>query len=60
MSLSYFIILGAERRKEEKNMFCFPMAWVRQNRLTAALGQHEANAEICSCASAKAKLTIFS
>lgn len=48
MSLSYFIILGAERRKEEKNMFCFPMAWVCHNRLTAALGQHKTNAKICS------------
>jgi len=48
MSLSYFIILGAERRKEEKNMFCFPMAWVCHNRLTADLGQHGANVKIFS------------
>lgn len=48
MSLSYFIILGAEKRKEEKNMFCFSVAWVCHKRLTVALGQHGENAKMCS------------
>jgi len=48
MSLSYFIISGVEKRKEEKNMFCFPVAWVCHNRPTVALGQRGKNAEICS------------
>lgn len=57
MSMSFFLILGAERKKEKKNMFCFLLAWMcgNGNSSSGAAGQWE----FCSWASARAKLTVL-